>query len=89
MKGRKRTHLSPETERGQDGSGGHVDVHAILLLVQLKIAQLVHGERLERGVEERDRVQPLEHLRYRLAVDEQARKQQTVSFPNQSVIILR
>ena len=70
------THLGPEAEGRQDRRGGHVDVHAVLLLVQLQVPELVHGERLERGVEERDGVQPLEERRHRLAVDEQPGEQE-------------
>ena len=69
------THPCSEAERREDGSGGDVDVDAVLLFVQLEVPQLVHSERLERGVEERDGVQPLEELRDRLPVDEQTREQ--------------
>ena len=68
--GEKETHLGAEPEHGEDRSRGHIDVHTVLLFVELEVAELVHGERLERGVEERDRVQPLEHCGHRLAVDE-------------------
>lgn len=68
------THRCSETERRQDGRSGHVNVDTILLFVQLQIAQLVHRQRLERRMEERDRVQPLEHRGDTLTIDQQARE---------------
>ena len=51
---------------------------AHLDFLELEIAQLVDGERLERGVEERDGVQPLEERMHFRAVDEQASEQQAI-----------
>ena len=44
------------------------------MLLERQVAQLVDRERLVRRVEERDRVQPLQHRAQRITVDEQPRE---------------
>lgn len=76
---RRSTHLGLEAKHAQNRRRGHLDVDAVAMVLELQVAHLVHQQTLERGVEERHRLEPLQEPRKFVAVDEQTRKEQTVA----------
>ena len=77
------THLRLESEHAEYRRRRHLDIDSVTMILELEISHFVDEQSLERGVKERDRLEPLQVPRQLVAIDEQPGEEQTATTTDQ------